>query len=150
MQCSVYQCALILMFIYIHFLSNLKNYFLLNSNMCVLWTWIFIADVHHPRNNIHRPVHTPLGSQWQLLCTFICTRWVPAPCLGHLSWFSHFKGEYFWQTHVLEAKYLSSYYFQIKQPTRCNSSSSLLLDVYIQLIMFRASSRPSSGAQQLQ
>jgi hypothetical protein len=28
--------------------------------------------------------------------------------------------------------------------------TSLLLDVYVQLNMFRASSRPSSGAQQLQ
>ena len=40
--------------------------------------------------------------------------------------------------------------FQINQPTRCNNFSSLLLDVYVQLKMFRASSRPSSGAQQLQ
>ena len=40
--------------------------------------------------------------------------------------------------------------FQINQPTRCNNLSSLLLDVYVQLNMFRASSRPSSGAQQLQ
>ena len=39
---------------------------------------------------------------------------------------------------------------QINQPTRCNNFSSLLLDVYLQLKMFRASSRPSSGAQQLQ
>jgi hypothetical protein len=39
---------------------------------------------------------------------------------------------------------------QINQPTRRNNSSSLLLDVYLQLNMFRASSRPSSGAQQLQ
>jgi len=39
---------------------------------------------------------------------------------------------------------------QINQPTRCNNFSSLLLDIYIQLNMFRASSRPSSGAQQLQ
>jgi len=39
---------------------------------------------------------------------------------------------------------------QINQPTRCNSFSSLLLDVYVQLNMFRASSRPSTGAQQLQ
>jgi hypothetical protein len=38
----------------------------------------------------------------------------------------------------------------INQPTRCNNFSSLLLDVYVQLNMFRASSRPSSGAQQLQ
>jgi len=39
---------------------------------------------------------------------------------------------------------------QINQPTRCNNLSSLLLDVYLQLNMFRASSRQSSGAQQMQ
>jgi len=39
---------------------------------------------------------------------------------------------------------------QISQPTRCSNLSSLLLDVYVQLNMFWASSRPSSGAQQLQ
>jgi len=39
---------------------------------------------------------------------------------------------------------------QINQSTGCNNFSSLLLDVYEQLIMFRASSRPSLGAQQLQ
>ena len=39
---------------------------------------------------------------------------------------------------------------QINQPTRCNNFSSLLCDVYVQLNMFWASSRPSSGAQQLQ
>jgi hypothetical protein len=39
---------------------------------------------------------------------------------------------------------------QINQPTRCNNFSSLLLDIYLQLNMFRASSRPSLGAQQLQ
>ena len=38
----------------------------------------------------------------------------------------------------------------INQPTRCNNFSSLLLDVYVQLNMFWASSRPSSGAQKLQ
>ena len=46
-----------------------------------------------------------------------------------------------------------SFYFfsiQINQPIRCNSFSSLLFDVYVQLNMFRASSRPSSGTQQLQ
>jgi len=39
---------------------------------------------------------------------------------------------------------------QLNQPTRCNSFTRLLLDVYVQLNMFWASSRPSSGAQQLQ
>jgi len=38
----------------------------------------------------------------------------------------------------------------INQPTRCNNFQSLLLDVYVQLNMFWASPRPSSGAQQLQ
>jgi hypothetical protein len=38
----------------------------------------------------------------------------------------------------------------MNQPTRCNNFPSLLLDVYVQLNMFRASSRPSSGAQQMQ
>ena len=44
----------------------------------------------------------------------------------------------------------NSFTFQINQPTRRNNFSSLLLDVYVQLNVFRASSRPSSGAQQLQ
>jgi len=35
---------------------------------------------------------------------------------------------------------------QINQPTRCISFTSLLLDVYVWLNMFRASPRPSSGA----
>jgi hypothetical protein len=35
-----------------------------------------------------------------------------------------------------------------KSPTRCYSFSSFLLGVYLQLNMFRASSRPSTGAQQ--
>jgi hypothetical protein len=39
---------------------------------------------------------------------------------------------------------------QINQTTRCKNFRSLLLDVYLQINMFLASSRPSSGAQQLQ
>jgi hypothetical protein len=35
---------------------------------------------------------------------------------------------------------------QINLPTRCNSFTRLLLDVYVWLNMFRASPRPSSGA----
>jgi len=35
---------------------------------------------------------------------------------------------------------------QINQPTRSKYFSSLLLDVYVQLNVFRTSSRPSSGA----
>ena len=33
---------------------------------------------------------------------------------------------------------------------KCNNFSSLLLDIYVQFNMFRASSRPSLGAQLLQ
>ena len=47
-------------------------------------------------------------------------------------------------------KFVYHHTFQTNQPTRCNYFSSLLLDVYVQLNLFRASSRPSSGAQQLQ
>ena len=48
-------------------------------------------------------------------------------------------------------KSMDHHTFQINQPSRYNNFSSLLLDVYsyVQLNMFRASSRPSSGAQQL-
>ena len=38
------------------------------------------------------------------------------------------------------------YWIQINQPTRCNNFTSLLLDVYVWLNMFRAPRRPSSGA----
>ena len=38
----------------------------------------------------------------------------------------------------------------INHPTRCNNFSSLSLDVYVQLNMFRASSSPLSGSRQLQ
>jgi hypothetical protein len=38
----------------------------------------------------------------------------------------------------------------INRSTRCNNFSSLLLAVYVRLNMFWASSRPSSGEQQLQ
>ena len=42
-----------------------------------------------------------------------------------------------------------NFYFlstQINQPTECHNLSSLTLDVYVKLNMFRASSCPSSGA----
>jgi hypothetical protein len=39
--------------------------------------------------------------------------------------------------------------FKLNQPTRCNNFSNLLCDVYLQLNIFRAISRPSSGVQQL-
>jgi hypothetical protein len=41
-------------------------------------------------------------------------------------------------------------YHSNKSPTRCNSFPVYYPDVYLQLNMFRAFSRPSSGAQRLQ
>jgi len=43
---------------------------------------------------------------------------------------------------VANERYVS---IPINQPTRCNSLTSLLLDVYVWLNMFRAPLRPSSG-----
>ena len=43
-------------------------------------------------------------------------------------------------------KSLHHHTIQTIQPTRCNNFTSLLLDVYVWLNMFRASPRPSSGA----
>jgi len=70
----------------------------------------------------------------------------------HLFWLSStFNTTHFlpciWHYNVLKEQ---RYSIQINRPTRCNNFSSLLLDDYSQLNTFRASSRPSSGAQQLQ
>ena len=54
------------------------------------------------------------------------------------------------QKHFKVCKPVHHHTIQINQPTRCKNFSSLSLDVYVRLNMFRASSRPSSGAQQLQ
>jgi hypothetical protein len=50
---------------------------------------------------------------------------------------------------IIKFKFCKSVHYptiQINQPTRCKNFSSLLLDVYVQLNMFRAFPRPSSGA----
>jgi hypothetical protein len=72
----------------------------------------------------------------------ICRKYCSLLAVGKLpnAYFFKFKGY----------KSVHHHTFQINQPTRCNDISSLLLDVYLQLNMFRASSRSSSGAQQLQ
>jgi hypothetical protein len=51
---------------------------------------------------------------------------------------------------ILHSSRMWNHVIPINQPTRCNIFSSLLLDVYVQLNMFRTSSRSSSGAHQLQ
>jgi hypothetical protein len=54
------------------------------------------------------------------------------------------------QTEFKVCKSVHHYTIQVNQPTRCNNFSSSLPDVSVQISMFRASSRPPSGAQQLQ
>jgi hypothetical protein len=55
-----------------------------------------------------------------------------------------------WECKFKVCKSVHHHIIQINQPTRRNNFSRLLIDVYLQLNMFWASSRPSSGAQQLQ
>ena len=55
-----------------------------------------------------------------------------------------------WMDGFKVCKSVHHHTIQMNQLTGCNNFSSLLLDVYVQLNMFRASSRPSSGAQQMQ
>jgi len=58
-----------------------------------------------------------------------------------------------WYTSASKFKFCKSMHhhtIEINQATRCKNSSILLLDVYVQLNMLWASSRPLSGAQQQQ
>jgi hypothetical protein len=58
-----------------------------------------------------------------------------------------FKGKQFQKNRTYDVcKSVHHHTIQVIQPTRRNSFTSLLLDVYVWLNMFRASSRPSSGA----
>jgi hypothetical protein len=51
-------------------------------------------------------------------------------------------GTCFYRSNLFERPYITV--IQINQPTRCNSFTSLLLDVYVWLNMFQAPLRPSS------
>jgi hypothetical protein len=73
-----------------------------------------------------------------------CDFWLEMRCSQEL--FSICEMKYMFQV----CKSVHHYTVSVNQPTRCNNFSSLLLNVYVQLNMFRASSLPSSGAQQLQ
>ena len=95
---------------------------------------------------------------WQM--NFVCTLFIERrvavlPTNYNVTYIANTRG----MTEKVKARNSSTYalfrkkskkQIQINQPTRCNNFSRLLLDVYLQLSMFRASSRPSSGAQQLQ
>jgi len=88
---------------------------------------------------------------WQFnFPTFFPPRWPHCLLLGLCTdldvrnWYYYLPGYY-----VVHPESECSIQIKINQPTRYNNFSSLLLDVYVQLNMFRASSRPSSVAQQL-
>jgi hypothetical protein len=75
---------------------------------------------------------------------------------GYITWramfiYNNILLNFCWNKKIFQTKFdvrKSVYHhtIQIIQPTRCNSFTSLLLDVYVWVNMFRASPRPSSGA----
>jgi hypothetical protein len=95
----------------------------LSSNTCDM----YMGDLRH----IHDPVLSSLKMEGIRLLFLI------------VEWFRHVK--------TVNLKFVCTCIItiQINQPTRCNNFPSLLIDVYLQLNTFRASSRPLSGAQQL-
>jgi hypothetical protein len=64
---------------------------------------------------------------------FAVSCWVPSSVFEYCLWFDVCKS-------------VHHYTIQINQSTRCNSFTSLLVDVQMWLNMFRTSLRPSSGA----
>ena len=80
---------------------------------------------------------------------------VPSTGAAHLSIFIDILLRPDFQGTVLSLKFkvcksVHHHTIPINEPTRWKNFPSLLLDVYVRLNMFRASSRPSSEAQQLQ
>jgi hypothetical protein len=87
-------------------------------------------------------------------CMYVCVRACACLCMRmHACAFNRYPGKSC-ELAVNEVLQQNSprgiHIIQIIQPTTCNNFSSLLLDVYVQLSMFQASSRPLSGAQLLQ
>jgi hypothetical protein len=122
----------------------------------VLWSWSYIGR-HQRVSTVSSVPHIILiefnlifliriiifkfeSSKWLFLWAFCAKRWF------ELLFFSF----------VLTVPFVAAFLnltlqlIPINQSTRCNNLSSLLLGVYVQLNMFRAFSRPSSRAQQLQ
>jgi hypothetical protein len=70
--------------------------------------------------------------------------------LEHIVYWGLFPAKFYAMLNETETfdvcKSVHHHTIQIIQPTRCGSFTSLLLDVYVWLNMFRASHRPSLGA----
>jgi len=111
--------------------------FTLTTDFYVLQRIKCVRVCHHPLASAVMFLHKH-WDKFAFIC-MICVAGDPLQC----STFPHkFK----------VCKSVHHHIIQIIQSTRRNNFSSLLLDVYscVQLNLFRASSRPSSGAQQLQ
>jgi len=103
-----------------------------------IYVWVFQV-VNFPSGFATKTLYTPLLSPMRAICLadLIIINLIIRIILVRS----------YWKVLMILYPQLLEGLIQINQPTRCNNSSSLLLDVYVQLNMFRASSRPSSGAQ---
>jgi len=109
------------------------------------WEFLLFAKTYLGLKHKFRIWTSEYNSAKKLMCMIVTSEWW---CWTYLILPD---GTSFKKVKVLHLK-VASHTFQINQPTRCNSFSSLLLDVYsyVQLNVFRASSRTSAGAQQVQ
>jgi hypothetical protein len=115
----------------------------------LILTWCFVWNGTRPKlSATERKTWTVTPIIWQADKAFLA-QWVDATESGisfHVT--EAVSNQYSTNGHNLLRRPRQK--IQINQPIRCKNFSSLLLEVYVQLNMFRASSRPSSGAQQLQ
>ena len=92
--------------------------------------WIFNMDTCHPDTIYWREQRSEALSPKH--------KWQCGACSLHAGWLR------------LQTRTQNIQYFSNKSPTRCNNFPVYYPDVYLQLNIFRAFSRPSSGVQWLQ
>jgi hypothetical protein len=119
------------------------------TGMQTLKNGIQESSVFQRRSSVH------LRLYFGHMTSFSPTTLVPSTGAAHLSIFIDALLRPQFQGTVLSLKFkvyksVHHHTIPINQPTRCKNFPSLLLDVYVRHNMFRASSRPSSEAQQLQ
>ena len=119
------------------------------SNICY-WTFTFL-----PRSKKSPPSSAEVENEWSYTSTpLICLHGTVKDLFSFRVKHGAVSGKFSGTASLAPLYHCNvggiTSFVQINQPTRCNNFSSLLLDVYVQFNMFRASSRPSSGAQHLQ
>jgi hypothetical protein len=88
-------------------------------------------------------------ASWDATCALHSEQQVTRILHGHVHWWvQNLFRSWAWTIGLdwAQKKTYTWYSIQINQPAKCNSFTSLLLDVYVWLNMFRALLRPSSGA----